>query len=306
MKKIIEAINERHQDLPTLLSVLNKLSRTELNSVLLELFRNHSDKTPPTDLVKQYKQNRFVTPSSAHVLAYKTLELGWLQYADNQGFKPIILSPLTPIGTSSSVGEINQNNVISALRGTEVVSDATNVLAVKIAADFKQGQTNDVVKYATTHRHVRGQSFTNPGFTAHFGAFCLVSGGLDTGSFQFEIEQLFAHIQLQSKLLSEKFGAKNLLIKFYIRQENASFLRLLQSKLHELSSSFEIIEAYEKGDYYKTVQFQIDVKYKGMDFNLVDGGLVDWTQKMIPNKKHRLFISGCGIEIVHKILDNQV
>lgn len=303
MKKIIEAINERHKDLPAFLSVLNELSRTELNSVLLELFSNHSDKTQPTDLVKQYKQNRFVTPSTVNVLAYKALELEWLQYADNQGFKPIILSPVTPLSTTASVAEIHQNNVISALRGTEVVSDATNVLAIKIAADFEKGQTNGVIKYATTHRHVRGQSFTNPAFTAHFGAFCLVSGGLDTGSYQFEIEQLFAHIQLQSKLLSDKFDAKNLFIKFYIRQENAPFLQRLQSKLHELSSPFEIIEAYQKGDYYKTVQFQIDLKYKDMDFNLVDGGLVDWTQKMIPNKKHRLFISGCGIEIVHKILE---
>ncbi len=306
MKKIIEAIEELHKDLPALLSVLNELSRTEFNSVLLELFKNHSDKMRPTDLVKQYKQNRFVLPSTVNVLAYKALELEWLQYADNQGFKPIILSPMTPLSTTASVAEIHQNNVISALRGTEVVSDATNVLAVKIAADFKKDQPNDVVKYATTHRHVRGQSFTNPAFTAHFGAFCLVSGGLDTGSYQFEIKQLFAHIQLQSKLLSEKLGSKNLLIKFYIRQENPSFLRLLQSELHALSSPFEIIKAYQKGDYYKTVQFQIDLKYKGRNFNLVDGGLVDWTQKMIPNKKHRLFISGCGIEIVHKILENQI
>ena len=36
----------------------------------------------------------------------------------------------------------------------------------------------------------------------------------------------------------------------------------------------------------------------------LDGGLVDWTQKLIPNKKHRLFISGCGIELVHKIWSN--
>jgi hypothetical protein len=306
MKKIIEAIEERHKDLPSLLSVLNKLSRTEFNSVLLELFKNYSNKTTSADLVKQYVQNRFVVPSSVNVLIYKTLELEWLQQADNQGFKPIILSPITPIGTSSSVGEINQNNVISALRGTEVVSDATNVLAIKIAADFKNGQPHDVVKYATTHRHVRGQSYTNPAFTAHFGAFCLVSGGMDTGSYQFEIEQLFAHIELHSRLLSKKFGAENLFIKFYIRQENAPFLQRLQSKLHELSSPFEVIEAYQKGDYYKTVQFQIDLKYKKINFNLVDGGLVDWTQKMIPNKKHRLFISGCGIEIVHKILENQV
>jgi len=34
---------------------------------------------------------------------------------------------------------------------------------------------------------------------------------------------------------------------------------------------------------------------------LSDGGFVDWTQKLIPDKKHRLLISGVGTELIHKM-----
>lgn len=306
MKKILTAIEQKYQNLSSFMDLGDMLSGSEVNSVFLEMFKMQAAKIQATDLVKQFTNNRFVVPSTVDVLAYKKLELEYLEFANEQGFKPIILSPLTPLGTCSTVGEVNQNNVVSALRGTEVVADVTNVLALKIAADFKKNKSPDVVKYATTHRHVRGQAFTNPAFTAHFGVFCLVSGGIDTGSYQFEIGQLIAHIDLHYSLLSSKFDSKNLEIKIHLRQENPYFIESLEKQLSDKGFHFKLIEDYQKGDYYKMVQFKIYLKYKDMDLDLADGGLVDWTQKLIPNKKHRLFISGCGIEIVHKILDGQL
>lgn len=251
MKKIIDTLKQKYPHLESLLQLGSDLSGTVFNTVLLELYKKQAAKVKVADLVVDFTQNRFVLPSKVNALAFKSLELAWLQMADSHGFEPIILSPLTPLGTCSAVAEVNQNNVVSGGRGTEVVSDVTNVLALKIAADFKENKNPDIVKYATTHRHVRGQAFDNPAFTVHFGVFCAVSGGLDTGSYD-----------------------------------------------------FELIEDYEKGDYYRLVRFGINLKHHQMDINLSDGGLVDWTQKLIPNKKHRLFISGCGIELVHKIWSN--
>jgi hypothetical protein len=34
--------------------------------------------------------------------------------------------------------------------------------------------------------------------------------------------------------------------------------------------------------------------------------LVDWTQQLIPNKKHRLLISGSGLEIIYKIINGDL
>ena len=274
--------------------------------VIRILYKKQAAKVKVADLVVDFTQNRFVLPSKVNALAFKSLELAWLQMADSHGFEPIILSPLTPLGTCSAVAEVNQNNVVSAGRGTEAVSDATNVLALKIAADFKKNKNPDIVKYATTHRHVRGQAFDNPAFTAHFGVFCAISGGFDRGSYDFEISQLIAHLNVHYALLTSHFDRKNLSLKINIRQENPHFVALFQRKLSENGYDFELIEDYGKGNYYRLVRFGIYLKHHQMDINLSDGGLVDWTQKLIPNKKHRLFISGCGIELVHKILDNQL
>ena len=305
MKEIIESLSKKYKKLNSLLNLSAKLSGNEFNSLLLELFKIQNGKISPSDLVRHYTENRFVIPSTVNVLAFKALELEWLSFADKNAFTPIILSPLTPLGTCSVVAEVHQNNVVSASRRAEVVTDVTNVLALKIANDFKATQNKDIVKYATAHRHVRGQSFTNTGFTAHFGVFCLVSGGLDTGDYNFEMGQLLEHIAVHLSLLMEKFDPKNLSLKLHIRENNPKFVQLLEHKLTEKQLTYELIEDYEKGDYYCLIQFKINLKYKDMDINVADGGLVDWTQKLIPNKKHRLFISGCGIELVHKMLDGQ-
>ena len=156
MKKIIESIEQKYKEIKPFLALSTILPGTTFNSVLLELFRKRTERIKPTDLVESFMQNRFVLVSEVDVLAYKTLELEWLRLANEQDFEPIILSPLAPLGTCSVMGEVNQNNVVSALRGTEVVSDITNVLALKIAADFKNYRKTDTVKYAATHRHVRG------------------------------------------------------------------------------------------------------------------------------------------------------
>ena len=51
-------------------------------------------------------------------------------------------------------------------------------------------------------------------------------------------------------------------------------------------------------DYYLQAAFEIDVRFGGMTFNAADGGLVDWTQQLLANRKERLMISGIGIDRV--------
>ena len=184
---------------------LQKFSGSELNTLLLELFRKRAKKITPAELLRQFEKNRFTAPSSVDTIAFKELEMRCLKLAEQKNFTSVTLSPLTSFGTCSAVGFVDQNNIVSALRGTEVVSDATNVFALLIAQEFKKRKNNSVVKYATTHRHVRGQALSNPAFTAHFGVLCLATGGMDTGNFSFELEHLLEHMHLHLSLLSNEF-----------------------------------------------------------------------------------------------------
>jgi hypothetical protein len=306
MKNIVERIQKKTVGADSLLTIADQLSGSELNSLLLAFFQKLTDKIQPTDLIKQHAQNRFVRPAGIDPIQYKALELECLRLAQAHQFTPLILSPLTPLGTCSVVGEVDQNNVVSALRGTEVVSDATNVLALAIASEYKQQPGNAVIRYATTHRHVRGQYFTNPAFTAHFGVFCLASGGMDTGNFAFELQQLREHLSLHFALLSTRFSREDLFINVYFREPKPLLQQLISTQLTQEKYSFQLVEDDQKRDYYDGIQFKIFLRYNGMEIDLADGGAVNWTQKLIPNKKHRLFISGCGLELIQKIREGQL
>jgi hypothetical protein len=154
-----------------------KLPASELNTLLLELFRTRAKKITPAELLRQFEKNRFASPSGVDTINFKEFEIRCLKLAKSKGFIPITLSPLAPFGTCSAVAFVDQNNVVTALRGTEVVSDATNVFAILIARELKKKKDHGIIKYAATHRHVRSQALSNPAFTAHFGIFCLATGG---------------------------------------------------------------------------------------------------------------------------------
>ena len=304
MNKIISKINDKLSNKEDVLSELEKLSSSELNSFLLELFRVKSEKVNPAEVLKQFNENRFVTPGDIDIIKLKEIEIEWLKYTKEKKYKPVNLSPLAPFATCSSVGLVNQNNIISALRGTEVVADATNVLALKIANDFRDIENKQIIqRYSTTHRHIRGQYFTNSNFSSHFSVLCLASGGFDRGNYEFEISQLKEHIEILFSLIQRKFIDSQLYIKFLIKENTSQFQTLLEQRSMKFWTDKEVITVEDfDNKYYKTIQFKVGIKRGNQTIELADGGDVDWTQKLLGNKKHRLFISGIGIDLIEKIL----
>jgi len=282
-----------------------KIPASELNTLLLELFRTRAKKVKPVELLRQFEKNRFASPSEVDTINFKEFELRCLKLAKNKGFVPITLSPLAPFGTCSAVAFVDQNNIVTALRGTEVVSDATNVFALLMAKELKKTKDNEPLKYAATHRHVRSQALSNPAFTAHFGIFCLATGGVDTGSFSFELDQLLDHVTIHLAVYSNEFdlSKERLLLKIFLKEKNEIFQQKLKDRMKNMNDSMviQIERQVNPGDYYKLVQFKFFLVRNGQEINLSDGGFVDWTQKLIPNKKHRLVISGIGTELIYKM-----
>jgi hypothetical protein len=302
MNKIAEKIMGKLSS-TDMLSELGRLSGSELNSLLLALFKQKTTKISPATLLNHYQANRFVFPSTVDLIKLMETELACLKLAREQQFQLLNLSPLAPLGTCSVMGYVNQNKVVSALRGTEAVSDGTNVLALKIAADFQGYKGKDLTsKYATVHRHVRAQFFTNPNFSAHFSVFCLASGGLDKGNYLFEITQLKEHMSLLHNLLKSRFDENDMLVRFYVKDKSDRFASLINQANDPFwkNKKFEITERHDN-KYYHTFQFKIFLKREGKEYDLADGGMVDWTQKILENKKHRLLISGLGLELVEKL-----
>src|SRR5215831_15923496 len=87
---------------PDLLDVLSeKLSASELNTLMLELFRRKARKMTAAELLRQFAKNRFAAPSQVGTIAFNEFELRCLKLARSRGFEPITLSPLAPFGTCS-------------------------------------------------------------------------------------------------------------------------------------------------------------------------------------------------------------
>ncbi|MEM9675370.1 MAG: hypothetical protein ACFB15_01870 [Cyclobacteriaceae bacterium] len=304
MHPVLKKIDKKLAQIPSISAITDYLTGSELNSFLLEIFQARTKKITHTELLRQFDENRFVQPATVDTIQIKKLELKGLELAEEAGFSVVTLSPLVPLGSCSVVGKVDQNNVVSATRGTEIVSDATNVLALKIAAETKKrGKGLNLLQYATVHRHVRGQAFDNPAFSAHFSVFCLATGGLDTGDFAFESEQLVDHLEWHYQLLSEYFSDEQLLIKIFLKNRDSRFKSRLAEKFGEEinNGKVECIEEENPNDYYQQVQFKIYLRKQDQLIDMADGGLVDWTQKLLSNRKQRLFISGTGLELVAKL-----
>lgn len=291
-------------DQEAILEQLNQLSGSEFNSFLLKMYQDRAARLVPGELMRQFRQSRFTKGADVNPLAYKQLEIRSLQAATEQGFVPFEPSPLTPLGTCSAIARVNQNNVVSATRSTEVVSDLTNVLAMKVAEEHAaNGKDRGDLHYAATQRIVRAQAFDDPAYAAHFGILCMVGGGFARSSFELELDQLFKHLHFHHSLMQRELREPDFYTVLMLKQKDHLFNDFLKQRLEKEPFDFPIklIQEENPNQYYQLVQYKSFAKLNGEEINLSDGGLVDWTQKLIPNKKHRLFISATDIELIHKL-----
>ena len=240
----------------------DKLSPTDLQTLLLDLVRSRAARVDPARLVRRWTEDRFVAPAAADPRRLTGLVArAWgLLPAE---FVGVELAPVAPLGTCAAMAGVDQNRIVSTLRGSEVVSDPTNVLALEAAR--RRGET-DEVHLAAHHRVLRAQRF-GPGAASHFGLFVLVSSGRDRGSQTTELDFLGRHL--------------------------AAWRTLLDATLGEARWS----TSYTSGDpYYAGLRFKILAETADGPQEIGDGGLTDWTARLRADAKERCLISCVSTE----------
>ena len=308
MNKIIERI-EREAGVPGLVSILAKnLSPTDLQSILLEVYRTRSSRIQPSTILSDFESNRFVQLSA---VSPKSL-LKWEQIAFAhlpQEFQPVALSPVCPLGTNSVVAPVDQNWAVATARNTEVVSDSTNVLALECALQRQEllqvnPKSSEPVHLATSHRLLRAQRHESSKSVVHFSSFALCSAGRDQGYLQFELIALKLHICFYLAALraflgqsaSLRLSVTNLKSNNQVESIETQLLTAIQSEFESIECIFGEHRTSGRG-YYQDVCFHIHaIPSSGQRLELVDGGAVNWTQKLLSNAKERLIISGIGSE----------
>jgi len=264
--------------------------------LLLEVYARRAKRRDPKALLDDHLSNRFTQPSAStqgRLLEWDRVAFSKLPKV----FQPVELSPVCPLGAASVLSPISQDWIVSTIRNTEVVADSTNVLALECAVRCREQKTFSTgyaapVHLAASHRLLRGQKISlGPSVRQHFRLFSLCSAGRDHGNLRFETETVHLHVGFFITALKKFLGSK---IPRSIVQ--SGIVDKLQSSHKGVKVGFDQDRKQGRG-YYAELCFKIFVTYpSGKEQELVDGGDVNWTQKLLNNAKERLVISGCGSE----------
>jgi hypothetical protein len=281
--RILESVDEgtlrrieRAAGVEDLAGVLERLAPTDLQSLLLEVYRRRARGLTPKAVLDQYERNRFVTPAAA--AADRLLELDRRAYSLlPDGYEPVELAPVAPLGASSVLGAVSQDWAVATARNTEVVSDSTNVLALEAALRRRRDRATPV-KLAASHRLLRVQDYAGSA-AQHFRLLALVAAGRGP---EFEVASVVEQLEFFRRLLGEVRIALTPLAS-----------GLAESVRERLDSPVELDPSRESGRaYYVGLCFKIHAG----DVELVDGGFTGWTQALLGDRKERLLISGLGTE----------
>jgi hypothetical protein len=284
-----------------LTALSERISGADLTTLLMEVVRRRVAGLHPSDVLDQYRRDRFVAPASIDLRRLRGVED--IAIDESAGlFEFVIPSPVVPVGTHSVVAGVNQNNVITTIRSTEVAADPTNALALEAAVRRRVLLDDDprssiAVRLAAVQRIVRTQRFDGPRSFAHFSLFGAVTAGRDVGNHAFEIESLVEHVRTLAGIV-HRAGAER-----------------VQVKLTDLDGRFgpavgQVVDALEADDietvvwpdreagrgYYPDLCFKLIARIADEDVEVGDGGLVEWTQLLLQNRKERLMISGLGLD----------
>jgi hypothetical protein len=309
MNRIIERI-ERETGISNLVPLLAGLEPTDLQSLLLEVYRQLAGKRKPSDVLAEYETNRFVRPSMLspkRVLEWERLLLAELPDEVDM----LELSPLCPLGTNSVIAGVDQNWSVSTSRNTEVVSDSTNVLALECAVRRRQlmktqPKSAETIHLAASHRLLRTQNYGDPKTSAHFRLFTMCSAGRDRGNLSFEFSALALQIRFYLSALRNFLGAD---VELKVSVSDFSE-KNLEAVIHEqlfipIQEEFVnvdcVLDKTREGGrvYYQNLCFKIHARTNENNIlELADGGVVDWTQKLLANAKERLVISGLSSQRV--------
>jgi hypothetical protein len=301
---------EQEIGIPDLATILaERLGAADLNSLLLDVYRRRAERRSAASLLSDFKENRFVHLGQND----PRMLLEWDRTAFSllpEGFVPVELSPLCPLGTNSVVATVSQNKSVVTTRSLEVVSDATNVLALECAVRRRalctaaSGST-EAVRLAASHRVMRPQFYANPHLLPHFRLFSLCSAGRDKGAHYFSnaalAEHVGFHLQALTAFLGESAVFRVAVTDLVSEIPSEGWMSMVLAPLREQFNNFEFCfdQSRTAGrGYYDTVCFKIHEISSEQPVELADGGSVDWSRKLLSNARERLFISGIGSERV--------
>jgi len=288
-------------DSATLRALEHELPATELWSLLLHVAERRAAARTPGQLVQQFERDRFVLPA---VIDQRTqLELDLALFAAAKAFEAIELAPLAPLGVCAAVAPTSQNRVVASVRGTETVSDPTNVLALESARRLRADPTR-IVRLATSHRCTRAQPVPKgSGFAAHFRLFCITNAGHETKDEAFTCDAFAEHIRFHldavRALGAIGYSFPPLTVTLLASAQREHLAERIATRLSGVSIKFEPLTQ----PYYAGLRFMISTASESEagippGIPLIDGGAFDWVATLASNRKLSFVASALGSQLI--------
>jgi hypothetical protein len=280
------------------------LPPTDLQTLLLAVARARAEPLTPADLVRRWREDDYVRPSTCDPRVVARVEAHLWDLLP-ECFAGVELSPVVPLGTSSALATVDQNRVLSTVRSLEVVSDLTNALAIE-AARRRRDSDAPAVHLAGCHRVLRLQRFPAP-HSQHFRLFALVSTMRDGGSGRSEasllsdhlsfwitsLRQIAPHVDLHVELSS----FDSALLRERLDDTVVPALEPLPPRVTVLA---DVPREHGRG-YYTSAALRIVGVTPDGRVELGDGGLTTWTAQLMADAKERCLISCVSTERLAKM-----
>jgi hypothetical protein len=274
------------------------LPASRLWSLLLDVAEARAVRRRPAELMEQWDRDRFVQPGIVDQRTFVDIDGHLLTAAS--AFESIELSPVAPLGVCAIMGHASQHKVLSALRGTELVADPTNVMALECARRLHRDPAA-IVRLATSHRCVRAQPVPKRrGLSANFRIFCLASAGVERQNHAFLVdamaEQITVMLDTLDRLEKHGFAFPERRITLLSTEDRIALGDRIVAALGGAAVARAVLE---QPYYNQGLRFQIAARSnEGTEIPLIDGGGFDWVAKLTSNRRAVYVASGLGSQLV--------
>ena len=277
-------------------------SSSENRAAFLDWARRQAARKRPAELLRQFEGDGFVAPAILDMrLAH---QLDGLALSAAAEYEALLLSPLAPLGCCSAIAPTSQDRTVSTTRGTEVVSDPTNVFALECARRLRANR-KEHVRLCTIHQVVRAQPIPDKaGHTQHFRMLGLVDSGAGQAEDAFEVEAITSQLGVFDRLfdaceaaLGCRFPRRRALLR--VTNERRVLAQRTAARLAErLPHVPTSIEAFES-NYYGGVRVSFGADTPaGAHIPIGDLGVFDWVAKLTSDRRMRFVAGGFGLQLV--------
>ncbi|MEZ4454413.1 MAG: hypothetical protein R3B09_33485 [Nannocystaceae bacterium] len=287
--------------LPPELAPLLERSPSETTPLLLALARAHAARRRPADLLRQMERDGFVAPSALDQRLLHRLD--GLALAQALEYEAIQLSPVAPLGQCAAVAPTSQDRTLSAQRGTEVVSDPTNTLALLAAQRLTSAPAREV-RLCTVHQVLRAQALPPvPGFSRNFRLFAMITAGPARADEGLEVDAILDHVARQGAILDAAadlgFPVSARRITIVADERRRALHHRLRERLAESAPRITIDDAPLTTTYYDGLHVtHWATAADGHALPIGDVGVFDWMARLTSNRRMRLVASGFGLQLL--------